>query len=49
MAEFAEILNIISCSMGYTDNQFLNAYKKSIEMQTEEALEANTVAATIIL
>jgi hypothetical protein len=28
MAEFAEILNIISHSMEYTDNQFLNAYKK---------------------
>lgn len=48
MADFAEIAEIISRSMEYSDNQFLKAYNKNIGLQTQEAIEANPVASTII-
>jgi hypothetical protein len=48
MADFAEIAEIISRSMGYPDNKFLDAYYKNMGLQTEQALEASPVATAII-
>jgi hypothetical protein len=47
MADFAEIAEIISRSIGYPDGAFLTAYYKNIGLQTEEAIEANSVAIAI--
>lgn len=49
MADFAEIAEIISRTMGYPEGAFLSAYYKNIGMQTQEAIEANPVALCINL
>jgi hypothetical protein len=48
MADFAEVAEIISRHMGYPENSFLEAYYKNVGLQTEEALEANPVAMTVM-
>ena len=48
MVDFAELAEIISRSMGYSDNQFIKVYYNNIGLQTQEALEANPLAYTII-
>src|SRR5215212_285555 len=48
MADFAEVAEIISHTMGYRDNKFLTVYYKNIGLQTAQALEASPVAACII-
>ena len=48
MADFAEIAEIASRCMGYNDNEFLKAYDKNIELQTEEAITANLLSNAII-
>jgi hypothetical protein len=48
MADFAEIAEIVSRSMGYADYQFLEAYYNNIKLQVEEALEANPVATALV-
>jgi hypothetical protein len=47
MADFAELAEVISRSMGYPDGEFLKAYYRNIGLQTEEAIDANPVASTI--
>lgn len=48
MADFAEVAEIISRNMGNKENKLLEVYHKNIGLQTEQALEASPVAATII-
>jgi hypothetical protein len=48
MADFAEVAEIISRCMGYPENKFLAAYYKNIGLQTQQALEASSVATAII-
>jgi hypothetical protein len=48
MADFVEIAEIASRCMGYDDNDFLKAYDKNIQSQTEEAIAANLVSSAII-
>jgi hypothetical protein len=48
MADFAEVAEIIARCMGYPDNKFLAAYYTNIGLQTEQALEASPIAASII-
>jgi hypothetical protein len=48
MADFAEVAEIISRSMGYPENKFLAAYHKNIGLQTQQALEASPVATAIM-
>ena len=47
MADFAEAPEIISRSIDYPENKFLEAYYKNIGLQTEETLEANPVGTTV--
>lgn len=44
MADFAEIAEMISRSIGERDGAFLDAYYENIGLQTTEAIEANPVA-----
>ena len=48
MADFAEVREIISRNIGNKENMFLEVYHKNIGLQTEQALEASPVAATLI-
>lgn len=48
MADFAEIGEIISRCMVHTKYEFINAYYRNIELQTEEAIAANIVGNAII-
>ena len=48
MADFAEIAELISRCMGNKENEFLEVYQKNIGLQTEQALEASSVATAII-
>ncbi len=48
MADFAEMAEIISRSMGNRNNKFLEIYYRNIGLQTEQALEASPVASSII-
>jgi|SRR5918996_553870 hypothetical protein len=48
MADFAEVAEIISRCMGYSENKFLAAYSKNIGLQTQQALEASPVATAIM-
>ena len=48
MADFAELGEIISRSMGNEENAFLDAYYKNINLQIEEALEANPIGTAIV-
>jgi hypothetical protein len=48
MADFAEIGEIISRCMGHAKGEFINAYYRNIELQTEEAIAANIVGNAII-
>jgi hypothetical protein len=48
MADFTEIAEIISRSMGYSDNQFIEVYYKNKGLQTQQALEVNPLACTMI-
>lgn len=48
MADFDEIGEIISRCMGYNDKEFLNAYYNNIDLQIEEAIEANPVGNAIL-
>jgi hypothetical protein len=48
MADFAEIAEVISRCMGYKENEFLNAYKRNIGLQTEQIVEGNYVANAVV-
>jgi len=48
MADFAETGEIISRCMGYREDEFLKAYYDNINLITDEAIEANPVAAAIL-
>ena len=48
MADFAEIAEIISRCMGYSENKFLAAYYENIGLQTQQVLEASPVATAIM-
>lgn len=48
MADFAEIGEIISRCMGNPTDNFINAYYRNIELQTEEAIAANLLANAVI-
>ncbi len=48
MADFAEIAEIASRCMGYDDGEFLKAYDKNIELQSEEAIGENLLSSTIV-
>ena len=48
MADFAEIAEIACRCMDYNDNEFLKAYDKNIELQTEEAIAGNLLSSAII-
>jgi hypothetical protein len=47
MADSAEIGEVISRCLGYPDNAFLDAYYKNIGLQTEQAIEASSVAIAV--
>jgi hypothetical protein len=47
MADFAEFGEIISRCMGLSENAFVTAYYKNINLQTEEILESSPVALAI--
>ena len=48
MADFAEVAEIISRCMGYSENKFLAAYYENIGLQTQQVLEASPVATAIM-
>ena len=48
MADFAEVAEIISRHIAYSENEFLAAYYKNIGLQTQQALEASPVATAIM-
>jgi hypothetical protein len=48
MADFAETAEIISRCIGNNENKFLDAYYRNIGLQTEQALEASSVATAVI-
>jgi hypothetical protein len=47
MAEFAEIGEIMSCSMGYEPGKFIEAYFRNIDLQTREVVENDVVGKAI--
>jgi hypothetical protein len=48
MADFAEISEAISRSMDYPEGAFLAAYYHNVDLQTEEAIQANPVGQCIL-
>lgn len=47
MADFAEYGELIGRCLGYSDNEFIRAYFKNIDLQTEEVLESHPVGLAI--
>jgi len=47
MADFAEVAEVISRCMGNEPNDFMKAYQKNIEQQTQEILDTSLVASAI--
>jgi hypothetical protein len=47
MADFAEVAEVISRCMGNDPNEFMKAYQKNIEQQTQEILDTSLVASAI--
>jgi hypothetical protein len=48
MSEFAEYGEMILRAIGYNENEFINAYYKNIELQSEEVIESSDVARCLI-
>ena len=48
MADFAKVCETISRCMGNNPNDFINAYDRNIQLQTEQVLESNIVAPIIV-
>jgi hypothetical protein len=48
MADFEEYAEIISRCMGYGENEFLRVYQDNINLQIDEAIQANPLAQAII-
>jgi hypothetical protein len=48
MSEFAEYGEVIARIMGYKENEFIEAYRKNIELQSEQVIDSSIVALAII-
>ncbi len=48
MTEFAKYGEIVARCMGYKDNEFIEAYKRNREIQTDEIIESSQVATCLI-
>ena len=49
MADFEEYAEIISRCMGNPDNEFIRVYQDNIEIQIDEAIEANLLSTSVII